>query len=606
MSTMNDRTENEANSEERRQRPLSPAEAAYAQAAHAKGGGMFGRRKKRSEEAPAAVRTPRHAAPEPASAQDERPSAEAPAPKRARHASTQPSEPSWAPKHAAEAPAAQPVETAPAAAPEPKPSFAPASAPEPAAAPVPESAPEQAPAPVPTPAPAPVSMPAPASAPAQPASAADSAVPETPSKRLGRALDRFKKRPAEGGAPVPAPEAAPQAKEPSLPVAGMEGEVDYEPGLVRPALAFGIGGGVLAVLLLLGLFLPQYVMLAGLLGDMSSSLSGLADSSTSSLSSAFTSGLASGLSSIASQITDVFSPGMRAPGLFAALGAGAALGCCGLLFRGWFSSTLTTPTTLGLYGGAALGVAVWTAWVSSGIDGAPDWLSVLGYASAALGEAADPAGRIGMTLLLALFAFVGALIVLGVVSLVRRLAGLNPPVAAKIAVGQTVGMAAGLVALSICYYNAASSFLVSWSYVLGASLYQTYGAADIVFFLLVEAALVAGAFVLFMKAEGSHPLRMASLLLATFAVCLCIAYVGFIGFVGFIAAPLAQRLVGTRPVFHIAGTALAGAIMVLFVYVVLGIPLGALTQMGTGFVVSLAGAVFFLVTVVRGKEGARG
>lgn len=272
----------------------------------------------------------------------------------------------------------------------------------------------------------------------------------------------------------------------------------------------------------------------------------------------------------------------RLPRVVGAALVGAALGVAGVLFQGLLRNPLADPLLLGTSSGAALGATF-----------------------AFLLPAAFTAYWLGFGLV-AIFAFAGALLSVGLVYLLATRNRRTPVVTLLLA-----GVAVGAV------LTAAQTLLITMNDRLGLRLLSLYrwisGAVNVeswtqaqVVMALVAAGIVAGillapaldAFALGEEMAGHLGLRverykLVIVLVATLLVGAAVSISGIVGFVGLVAPHLCRLTLGPRHRLLIPAAALAGAIFVV-VADLLARVLVAPAELPLGVLTALVGGPFFL------------
>jgi iron complex transport system permease protein len=277
---------------------------------------------------------------------------------------------------------------------------------------------------------------------------------------------------------------------------------------------------------------------------------------------------------------------LRLPRSLLALVVGSGLGAAGAAMQGYLRNPLADPGLFGIAPGAALGAVI---------------ALYIGVASAWL---------------LPLFALVGAG---GAMALLALIAGRTANPAHGIALFTLAGMmiaslagALTSLAISLAPNAFAMSSIVTW--LMGALTDR--GWADVT---LAAPLTLLGLVVLRLagrdldamtlgetaaRSMGMQPGRlMALLVLGTgLTVGSGVAVAGIIGFVGLIVPHLVRPLTDRRPSSLIVPSALAGALLVLLADVVCRV-LPLVTELRLGIALSLIGAPFFLMLLLRMRKG---
>ena len=277
---------------------------------------------------------------------------------------------------------------------------------------------------------------------------------------------------------------------------------------------------------------------------------------------------------------------LRLPRAVLALVVGSGLGAAGAAMQGYLRNPLADPGLFGIAPGAALGAVI---------------ALYIGVASA---------------ILLPLFALVGAG---GAMALLALIAGRTSSPANGIALFTLAGMmiaslagALTSLAISLAPNAFAMSSIVTW--LMGALTDRSW--ADV---MLAAPLTLAGLALLWLagrdldamtlgepaaRSLGVSPRRlMALLVLGTgLTVGSGVAVAGIIGFVGLIVPHLVRPLTDKRPSSVIVPSALAGALLVLVADVACRI-LPLVTELRLGIALSLIGAPFFLMLLLRMRKG---
>ncbi len=277
---------------------------------------------------------------------------------------------------------------------------------------------------------------------------------------------------------------------------------------------------------------------------------------------------------------------LRLPRAVLALVVGSGLGAAGAAMQGYLRNPLADPGLFGIAPGAALGAVI---------------ALYIGVASA---------------ILLPLFALIGAG---GAMALLALIAGRTANPAHGIALFTLAGMmiaslagALTSLAISLAPNAFAMSSIVTW--LMGALTDRSW--ADV---MLAAPLTLAGLVLLWLagrdldamtlgepaaRSLGVQPGRlMALLVLGTgLTVGSGVAVAGIIGFVGLIVPHLVRPLTDKRPSSLIVPSALAGALLVLVADVVCRI-LPLVTELRLGIALSLIGAPFFLMLLLRMRRG---
>lgn len=98
-------------------------------------------------------------------------------------------------------------------------------------------------------------------------------------------------------------------------------------------------------------------------------------------------------------------------------------------------------------------------------------------------------------------------------------------------------------------------------------------------------------------------LRIAAMACAAACAAAVVSFAGLLGFVGLVVPHIARALVGQRPARLLPTAALAGGILVILADL-LGRTLFAPSELPVGILMSLIGAPYFLILLIRRKHHA--
>ena len=274
---------------------------------------------------------------------------------------------------------------------------------------------------------------------------------------------------------------------------------------------------------------------------------------------------------------------LRLPRAILALVIGAGLGASGAAMQGYLRNPLADPGLFGIAPGAALGAV----------------------ASLSFGYAAAP-------VLLPLFALLGAG---GAMALLAAIAGRTGGIALFTLAGMMIASLAGALtslAISLAPNAFAMSEIVTW--LMGALTDRSWN--DV---LLAAPLTLAGIACLAMAARGldalvlgdaaarslgMEPRRLQFWLIAGVGLTVGsgVAVAGIVGFVGLIVPHLVRPFTDRRPSQLLLPSALAGALLVLVADSLCRV-LPLVTELRLGIALSLVGAPFFLLLLLRMRRG---
>lgn len=303
--------------------------------------------------------------------------------------------------------------------------------------------------------------------------------------------------------------------------------------------------------------------------------------------------------------------------------AGGGLALCGALYQSTFRNALVTPSTLGVMSGAVLGMGLWVVFFYQEDASYGLWFEGEGAASAA--PAAEGLEAIWQSYGLSLCSFAGCVVVVGLVLLAVRLAaGKSSSGIMMIVTGQVIGGVMGAVMETLRYYyitvDPEGEKALMLKELQISSFYRVYTPLDIAMVglpLLLLFVFVMGnrrqlTLLAFSEGEArsmgveTRRLRYGVVALATLLTAIIVSFCGRVGFVGFIVPHLARRLVGANLAYLLPASLLLGGVFVLTAYVLMNIVLGPAYTTMAGMFVSIAGAVVFLATALKGKGEERG
>ncbi|WP_374411353.1 FecCD family ABC transporter permease [Novosphingobium colocasiae] len=275
---------------------------------------------------------------------------------------------------------------------------------------------------------------------------------------------------------------------------------------------------------------------------------------------------------------------LRLPRAILALVLGAGLGAAGAAMQGFLRNPLADPGLFGVAPGAALG-AVLSFWT--------------GYAASAS--------------LLPVFALVGAA---GAMALLALIAGRDGGIALFTLAGLMISSLAGALtslAISLSPTPFAMSEIVTW--LMGALADRSWREVWIAtpptvvgIALLASVGRSLDALTLgdaAARSLGVDPRRLQALMIAGIGLTVGagVAVAGIIGFVGLIVPHLVRPLTDRRPSSLLVPSALAGALLLLVADCLCRIlPLSG-SELRLGIALSLLGAPFFLVLLLRMRRG---
>lgn len=299
---------------------------------------------------------------------------------------------------------------------------------------------------------------------------------------------------------------------------------------------------------------------------------------------------------------------------------GGGLALCGAVYQGTFRNALVSPSTLGVMRGAGLGMALWVLLFFDPEDSHGLW-----FETGTSSVATDPLVSLWNSYGLALCSFVGCVIVVGLVVLVIGTVGRGSTSGLMMIIaGQIIGAVMGGVTSSIRYYfitvdpDGLQAQMMMQLQI--SSFYRSYSLIDVI----AVGTPVIAMFAVVMRyrnqlmllafseeearAMGVETRRMRFLIvgLATLVTAIIVSFCGIVGFVGFMIPHLARRFVGPNFTYLMPLSMVSGGLFVLAAYILTTMTLGGSYSNMSGMFISIAGAVVFLVTAIRGVGGKRG
>lgn len=300
--------------------------------------------------------------------------------------------------------------------------------------------------------------------------------------------------------------------------------------------------------------------------------------------------------------------------------AGAGLALSGAVYQGAFRNALVAPSTLGVMTGGSFGMTLWVMLVTGAGGSASLALSTTeGGSQTSIGD------YLASSYGLAVMSFLGCFLVVGLVLLTMRLAGAQRMSGIMLIItGQVVGGLVGVFGTTVRYYYTTTDPYGDAAQMLQnlqiASFYRPFTWIDVVSlglpllvtFLVIMHLRQRMMLLAFDGAEqrtlGVDTRRMQVVVvgLCTLLTAIIISFCGAVGFVGFLVPHLARRLVGPNFKYLLPASTVLGAVFVLGAYILIEMTLGVDYAQMSGMFISIAGAIVFLVTALRGKGAANG
>lgn len=383
-------------------------------------------------------------------------------------------------------------------------------------------------------------------------------------------------------------------------------QVDAGHKVERRAQAIWVMGIVLAVIFALALVLPRSVFAPGLYEH---GLSDWAMELQAQVHGLFSSAVGQGTAQLAIRLAIV------------AL-AGAGLGMTGAVYQGSLKNALASPSTLGIMSGASLGSCVFVLLFVTDDPATTAYLNGIGDAAAA--DSLPLPQYVFSMWGQSFFSLVGCGVVAALLLCVVKLAGKRKVSNIMlIIIGQIIGSVAGtLVGLARYYYLITDPYgtkAAAFETLQAASFYRNFGVVDLLCIaipLIVVLALIvrmAPKLTLLAfsddeaRAMGVETKRWRVLMVVacTLLTAIIVSFCGMVGFVGFLVPHLTRKFVGPDFKYLIPASAVMGAAFVLGCYTVIEV-VNADYSESVGMVISIVGAVVFLVMALRQREATRG
>ena len=302
--------------------------------------------------------------------------------------------------------------------------------------------------------------------------------------------------------------------------------------------------------------------------------------------------------------------------------AGAGLALSGAVYQGSFRNALVSPSTLGVMNGASLGLMLWVVLFMDDEGTQIPWLSQ--YSNSGTGTPDDPLAYLWTSYGLAVFSFIGCLLVVALVLFTMRHAGGGTSAIMMIITGQVIGGVIGAINNTVRYYYVSQNPYGIKAQLLTelqiSSFYRQFTWIDIV--AIAVPLLITFAVVMYLRQKmmalsldeaetrtlgiDARRMQMVVVLLCTLLTAIIVSFCGTVGFVGFLVPHLARRLVGPNFKYLLPASTVLGAVFVLGAYVLLQMTLGNDYETMVGMYISIAGAIVFLATALRGKGASRG
>ena len=281
---------------------------------------------------------------------------------------------------------------------------------------------------------------------------------------------------------------------------------------------------------------------------------------------------------------------LRAPRIILAIIAGAGLAVAGVVLQALVRNLLADPYILGVNSGASTGAA----------------LAILFGAGAGFGEYA-----------LQTSAFLGALVAMGLVLLVSRVAGRMTStrlLMAGVAVGYALSAFTSFLVFasdsaegsrSVTFWLLGSLSLARWGGpLMVATVVVLVGIAVMMVLARPLDVLAAGDETAIAVGFNPDRLRIIFMVAISVVVGVVVSAVGSIGFVGLVIPHIARRLVGASHAAVIPVSALLGAVLLVVADIASRMAM-APQELPVGIITALVGTPFLLMLVRRMKAGSQ-
>ena len=285
---------------------------------------------------------------------------------------------------------------------------------------------------------------------------------------------------------------------------------------------------------------------------------------------------------------------IRMPGIVAALLAGSALGIAGSVMQGILRNPMASPFTLGLSNASAFGAALAIMFLGAG--------TVIRSSSTFL--------TIDQPLLVTLFAFIFAMISIGVILLLMKAINTSPETIVLAGLAVSAIFSALLAFMQYIADDVVLSLIVFWQF--GSLDKATWDNLKVIFVVLAVIAVYfyakrwdynameAGEDVA--KGLGVKVQRnmIIGLVASAMLTAIVVSFMGVIGFIGLIGPHMIKRVIGNDFRYLLPGSMLMGSLVLLLSYVVgsyafsMSIPVGIIT--------SAIGGPMFIYILIRGHR----
>ena len=280
---------------------------------------------------------------------------------------------------------------------------------------------------------------------------------------------------------------------------------------------------------------------------------------------------------------------IRFPRVLAAICAGMALSCAGLLMQGIFQNPLVSPYTLGVSNGAAFGASV--------------AIALRGHLLATFPRAADYAVPVSAFV----FSTVSMLLVYTISKIKRH------DTRTLILSGVAIGYLFSALVSSIRYFSnirdlpelvfwtMGGLYGVSWNAVAIIASVGVFGIALEMRYAWDLNALASGEEEAVSFGVQYKKIKVIAFVLCAVMTASAVSFTGVIGFVGLVAPHLTRMIIGSDYRYAIPGSACMGALLLL-VSDTLARMIISPSELPVGVVTSFIGVPFFLYLILRTRK----
>lgn len=280
---------------------------------------------------------------------------------------------------------------------------------------------------------------------------------------------------------------------------------------------------------------------------------------------------------------------IRLPRACAAISAGMALSCAGLLMQGIFQNPLVSPYTLGVSNGAAFGASIAIVCLGRTFNAAP-----------LLSSYAIPASAFFFSTLSMLLVYL--------ISKIKR-----HDTRTLILSGVAIGYLFSALVSSIRYFSTMKDLPelvfwtmgklsgISWNAVVIIAAAAVFGILIMMRYAWDLNALAAGEEAAVSLGVNYKKIKVIAFVLCTIMTALAVSFTGVIGFVGLVAPHLTRLLIGGDYRYTIPAAAFMGALLLLVSDTAARLVI-APAELPVGVITSFIGVPFFLYLILRKRR----